>query len=215
MLESLISSRIRRALVEYLLKYPENRFYLRGLAKELNLAISPLRRELKKLEKSGLLRTYQEGNILFYAVDRNHPLFLQLCQMLNKPETSAPEAESPKTPLGDGSDPATIRQNTFSSVEPKSEILIEKRASPSIRREVFFALSFVSVFLLLGFGVIYFSFLRQQPSLVKHETVSRSIKKANEVKGNSSGQMHSSNWRVMSGIAGGFGPDSGARQENY
>ena len=80
MLETLISSRIRRALFEYILRHAGERFYLRGVAKELSLSISPLRRELKRLEQVGMLRTAQEGNMLFYTVDTESPLFHQLQQ---------------------------------------------------------------------------------------------------------------------------------------
>ncbi len=78
MLEGLISSRIRRTLLEHLLKHPTEHFYLRGLAKELQLSVSPLRRELKRLQAQGLLRTYQEGNALFYITNQTSPVFLQL-----------------------------------------------------------------------------------------------------------------------------------------
>jgi hypothetical protein len=80
MLEPFISSRIRRTLLEYLLLHPDHRFYLRGLAKELGLAISPLRRELKRLEQVGMLQSAQEGNILFYTVNTASLQFLQLKQ---------------------------------------------------------------------------------------------------------------------------------------
>ena len=78
MLEALVSSRIRRHLFEYLLAHPADRFYLRGLAKDLGLSISPLRRELKRLEHSGMLRASHEGNMLFYLVDTASPAYRQL-----------------------------------------------------------------------------------------------------------------------------------------
>ena len=81
MLEALISSRIRRTLFEYLLAHPTDRFYLRGLAKDLSLSVSPLRRELKRLEHSGMLKAVQEGNMLFYTVDTNSPTFLELARV--------------------------------------------------------------------------------------------------------------------------------------
>jgi len=79
-LETLVSSRIRRTLFEHLLTHPTDRFYLRGLAKELGLSVSPLRRELKRLEQAGMLKAVQEGNMLFYIVDSGSPAFLQLMQ---------------------------------------------------------------------------------------------------------------------------------------
>lgn len=92
-LKTLVSSRIRRTLLEHLISHPDDRFYLRGLAKELNLTISPLRRELKRLEQLGVLRAYDEANVRFYVVNQHAPLFQQLAQ----PETEQPR-ESPFVP---------------------------------------------------------------------------------------------------------------------
>lgn len=80
MINSLVSSRIRRTLFGHIVSRPGSRFYLRGIAKELNLTISPLRRELLKLEQLGVLKTSEEGNLRFYQVDQTHPVFLQLKQ---------------------------------------------------------------------------------------------------------------------------------------
>jgi hypothetical protein len=89
MLEALVSSRIRRALFEHILSHPSERFYLRGLAKSLGLSVSPLRRELKRLEQSGVLQAAQEGNMLFYTVNTSAPAFIQL-QQASQPDTKAP-----------------------------------------------------------------------------------------------------------------------------
>ena len=78
MLEALVSSRIRRSLLEYVLTHSTDRFYLRGLAKSLSLPISPLRRELKRLQQAGMLSASLEGNMVFYTVDCNSPTFMQL-----------------------------------------------------------------------------------------------------------------------------------------
>src|SRR3989338_153898 len=80
MLEPLISSRIRRTLFEYLLAHPTQYFYLRGLAKDLHLSISPLRRELMRLEQAGVLAVVQEANIRFYRVNTESPVYRQLRQ---------------------------------------------------------------------------------------------------------------------------------------
>lgn len=78
MLESFVSSRIRRTLLEYILAHPAGRFYLRGLSKELGLSVSPLRRELKRLERSGMIAAVAEGNMLFYSVNASSAAFLEL-----------------------------------------------------------------------------------------------------------------------------------------
>ena len=78
MLEQLISSRTRRALLEHVLLHPQDRFYLRGLAKTLQLSVTPLRRELKRLERAGMLKAVPEGNMVFYLIDPASPTYLQL-----------------------------------------------------------------------------------------------------------------------------------------
>lgn len=90
MLEALVPSRIRRTLLEYLLTRPTERFYLRGLAKELGLSVSPLRRELKRLERSGMLQAVHEGNMLFYTVEASSPAFHQLQQLGAEPAAALP-----------------------------------------------------------------------------------------------------------------------------
>lgn len=78
MLEMLVSSRIRRALLERILTAPQESFYLRGLARELAVSVTPLRREIKRLERSGLLIARPEANAIFYQVNTASPTFHQL-----------------------------------------------------------------------------------------------------------------------------------------
>ena len=107
MLEQLVSSRIRRALLEHILLQPQDRFYLRGLARTLRLSVTPLRRELKRLERAGMLKVIPEGNIIFYAVDPTSPTYLKL-KSLSVPavEPAAPAA----TPMA--AEPALMPQPT-------------------------------------------------------------------------------------------------------
>ncbi|MDP3723294.1 MAG: winged helix-turn-helix domain-containing protein [Candidatus Omnitrophota bacterium] len=77
MLEPLVSSKVRRKVLEHLLAHPERRFYLRGLARELGLTVSPVHRELKRLERFGVLKTFHEANVCFYVTDETCPLLAQ------------------------------------------------------------------------------------------------------------------------------------------
>ena len=99
MLETLVPSKVRRALFEYLLSHPGERFYLRGLAKELGLSVTPLRRELKRLEQSGVLQTVPEGQLLFYTANPQASVFQELQQAgvpAKAPSSAvAPQALSP------------------------------------------------------------------------------------------------------------------------
>lgn len=94
MFESLVSSRIRRALLEYLLSHPNDQFYLRGLSKDLRLSVSPLRRELKRLERSGMLKAVPEGNMLFYTVNTGSSAFLQISSLGTRGPEQMPPASS-------------------------------------------------------------------------------------------------------------------------
>jgi len=98
MLETLIPSRIRRTLLEHLLAHPAERFYLRGLAKQLGVSVSPLRRELKRLERSGMLKSLREANVLFYTLDPTSPTVFQLTRATQ--QAKAPSVASVPTPVG-------------------------------------------------------------------------------------------------------------------
>ncbi len=78
MLDALITSKTRARLLEVFIKDPASRHYLRGLERELGESATPLRRELLRLERLGLLIATDEANIRYYAVNRQSPLYAQL-----------------------------------------------------------------------------------------------------------------------------------------
>lgn len=98
MLEELVSSRIRRALLEHILLNPEGRFYLRGLAKTLHLSVTPLRRELKRLEHAGMLKAVPEGNIVFYLIVQASPAYRQLRSLGSPPVVAQPQPPAMSQP---------------------------------------------------------------------------------------------------------------------
>ena len=105
-LEPLISSRIRRSLLEHFLSHPGERFYLRGLAKSLNLTVSPARRELLRLEQMGVLTAYQEANVRFYVLNPASQIVAQLTvhhpmttEASTVPAQEASPARAPEWPV--------------------------------------------------------------------------------------------------------------------
>jgi hypothetical protein len=172
MLETLVSSRIRRTLFEHLLTHPDERFYLRGLAKELALSISPLRRELLRLERLGMLTAYDEANIRFYVVNQASTPFLQLKQaassldiaeaaaVLNPILTAAEEpdpapdaadeAEAPVAPLAQPAAPVASTPST--RVEPPARVVLPQ-PQPSMWKAVAGGVSLVAS-LALVFGIV-------------------------------------------------------------
>jgi DNA-binding transcriptional ArsR family regulator len=78
MLDALITSRTRARLLDLLIKEPSRRHYLRGLERELGESATPIRRELLRLERLGLLTASDEGNMRYYALNTQSPLYAQL-----------------------------------------------------------------------------------------------------------------------------------------
>ena len=201
MLEALVSSKIRRALLEYILTHPTDRFYLRGLAKELNLTVSPLRRELKRLEQSGLLSTAPEANLLFYTVNAASPAFLEL------------------------------RRVGLAAVEPRPTIapVSAPVPQPSLRGPIFVGLATVGIALLLVVtSVSYLSTTNQRlmsqasrSTAVRKTEVTLIVPPAPAMMMGGPGQpsvpgaMKGGRWQIVPGGFGGFSSGSNATQESY
>lgn len=77
-------SRTRTALLKLFFNDPDQKYYLRELERKLQFPASNLRRELKKLMTSHLFETEKIGNLLFYAVNKNHPIFGDLKKLIFK-----------------------------------------------------------------------------------------------------------------------------------
>jgi len=86
MLESLISSKIKRAILNKFLSNPEEKYYVRQLAAVINASVGTIHRELVKLEKSGILNSEKLGNLRFFSINKRNPLFKELKEMIFKTE---------------------------------------------------------------------------------------------------------------------------------
>ena len=215
MLEALISSRIRRALFEHILSNPTERFYLRGLAKALNLSISPLRRELKRLERSGMLRAEQEGNMLFYTIDRNSPAFLELARVtLTAPAEELVTTGPTKAPSEAQLTARSSRSEVvLSSLQPPASSFSWK--SPLSTPVLVGAAGMGMALVLIMAGLAYLNLTNQR--LLSKASHVLSTKQADVTvvvpQPSSSGVMRGARWQV---VPGGFGGFSTAReQESY
>jgi len=201
-LETLVSSRIRRTLLEHLLAHPKDRFYLRGLAKELSLSVSPLRRELKRLERAGALKAAPEGNMLFYEVNASAPILQQVRQaMAPAAPAVAPVAQAvPPLPVA-GAAPVRAPQ-------PAPSI------DPFGRFAVIAASGALLGILLLITSLAYVSW--KKPQAVGR--VIRALDGRSEVTvvaPAASGMMRGARWRLVPGGFGGFGGAGGPASEAY
>ena len=204
MLETLVPSRIRRTLFEYLLTHSRERFYLRGLAKELGVSVSPLRRELKRLEQMGMLKAHQEANIRFYVVNEASLEFQQLQQAGN---------QRGQTPLVSVvSDPVLLEPSALS---------LERSAfwTNPLRTPVMIGVAGIGMAVLLsGAGLFYLTMTNRQLSTMAqhalriHEaSVARSLTPAAPPMQSApspagSGVMRSSRWQIVPGGFGGLSP---------
>jgi hypothetical protein len=207
MLETLVSSRIRRALLEHILTRPSDRFYLRGLAKELNLSISPLRRELKRLEHSGVLSAVQEGNMLFYTVNTDSPTFLQLRQAAEAPSPIAPRQEGAGQLVSSPAAQAVRAAGLFWS-SPLSQPALIGAAG-------------VGMALLLIIGGLFYLSMTHERLVTQAARALASRKPEMTVvvppaqASSSSNVMRGSRWQIVPGGFGGFSAGSGSSQESY
>lgn len=84
MLEKLISSGVRLALLKRFILHPGKEFYLRQLSSELGFNVMTVREELINLCSTGLIRWRKSGNRKYFRIDKNHLLFPELGSLIVK-----------------------------------------------------------------------------------------------------------------------------------
>ncbi len=84
MLEKLFTSGIRADIMSLLFNNPEEKFYVREIARLINKNPSGVKRELDKLQNMDLVLTEKEGNLKYFKVNRNSPLFPELKGLIAK-----------------------------------------------------------------------------------------------------------------------------------
>ena len=84
MIETLISSKTRIKLLMKFFLNSETSSYLRGLESEFGESSNSIRVELNRLEKAGMLQSYNEGNKRFFKANKNHPLFGEVHNIIMK-----------------------------------------------------------------------------------------------------------------------------------
>jgi len=67
-----------------LLVDPDRSWYGRDLARHLKLAPSTLQRDLKRLERGGLVRAWRNGNRVYYQAQAESPIYPELRSLLVK-----------------------------------------------------------------------------------------------------------------------------------
>jgi len=84
MLKSLFSSSIRGELLSLLLSSPEEKFYIREIAKLLRKNPSGVKRELDKLEDMEIIFSEKVANLKYFQANRESPLYSELKNLIAK-----------------------------------------------------------------------------------------------------------------------------------
>ena len=219
MLETLISSRIRRTLFEYLLTHPTQYFYLRGLAKDLNLSISPLRRELVRLEQAGVLAVVEEANIRFYRVNTESPVYRQLRQAFQSTPVPTPQVALELVPHRDTAPTAPSLSIEFPSpIEPPGHPAPAPAPRPRspLQGPVLVGAAVVGIVLMLIVASLFYLTMTNDrlASTVRHAlTTQKADVTVIAPTPATSGVMRSHRWQLVPGGFGGF--SSGASNESY
>lgn len=77
-------SRIRQDLLALFFTNPSQQYYLRQLQRMLGYSAGSIRRELLKFQKDSLFETKRVGNLLYYFLNKSHPLFHEIKSIVSK-----------------------------------------------------------------------------------------------------------------------------------
>ncbi len=80
----LTRSKLRTAILNLYFTNPERSFYLRELERILGFPVANIRRELLKLEQTGLFKSEKRGNAVYYSLNPSYPLFQEIKSILRK-----------------------------------------------------------------------------------------------------------------------------------
>jgi predicted nucleotidyltransferase len=81
---NIAKSKIRQSLLALFFTNPDQRYYLRELQRLLGYSAGSIRRELLRFQKDNLFDTIKAGNLLYYHINKTHPLFNELKNIVAK-----------------------------------------------------------------------------------------------------------------------------------
>ncbi len=77
-------SKIRRDLLALFFTNPNKQYYLRELHRILGYSAGSIRRELLKFQRDNLFITEKKGNLLYYSLNKKHPIYKELKSIIFK-----------------------------------------------------------------------------------------------------------------------------------
>jgi predicted nucleotidyltransferase len=83
-LANLLFGQTRGRILATLYGQPQEAFYVRQLARRVEVSVGSVQRELVTLADAGLIVRSQTGNQVFYCANRDHPVFAELYGLVAK-----------------------------------------------------------------------------------------------------------------------------------
>jgi len=78
----LLRSKTRKKLLSFFLSNEQNKYYLRELERLTGVSVGNIRRELQPLKEDNFFVTERLGNLLFYKLNMQHPLYKEIKKIL-------------------------------------------------------------------------------------------------------------------------------------
>ena len=85
-MNELITSKSRRKILALFLLNADAEFYFREISRRVNERTNVVTRELRKLEDAGLLKSERKGNLRYYHVNKDFPIYHELKSIFIKTE---------------------------------------------------------------------------------------------------------------------------------
>jgi len=81
---NLFRSKTRQKVLGLFFTNPKSRYYVRQLQSMFQVSVGSLHRELKHLEEIGILKSERQGNLKYYSINTDYPLFNELKGIVSK-----------------------------------------------------------------------------------------------------------------------------------
>jgi len=83
-LSDIITSKVRIKILELFFMDPNEMYHVRGIVRAIKEEINAVRRELSKMEASGIIKKEKRGNRIYYWLRTDYDLFGDLVSIISK-----------------------------------------------------------------------------------------------------------------------------------
>jgi predicted nucleotidyltransferase len=119
-LANLLFGQTRGRILATLYGKPDEAFFIRQLARMVQVSVGSVQRELLTLAEAGLIARSQTGNQVFYRANRQHPAYTELHALLVKTAGIFHQLSQALAPLAEGIEFAFV-YGSFSRGEETAE----------------------------------------------------------------------------------------------